>query len=146
MPQEKLSRSIGVFTLVSQPPNFGEALSVMQVIDKFDILILCFKTPAQLIPLAQLQQQWSLLLKGFKDKVVLTSWDEDFSEISVLPEGFADATILTISKTVYAHLASMGIKTELVPRVKGYHNVFYRTAYRSSCALDYIVQHYGAKQ
>lgn len=146
MPQEKLSRSIGVFTLVSQPPNFGEALSVMQVIDKFDILVLCFKTPAQLIPLAQLQQQWSLLLKGFKDKVVLTSWDEDFSEISVLPEGFAGAIILTISKTVYAHLASMGIKTELVPRIKGYHSIFYRKAYRESCSLDWVTQNYGQKR
>ena len=143
---ENKNKNIGVFTLISQPPHFGELLAVMQVIDKFDILIICIKAPARLISIRQVQQMWSMALKKYKDKVIIATSKENFAEIAILPSAFVNTTILTMSKTVFAHLMSLGIKSELVGRVKGYHDIFQRVAYRQGCALDWITEGYGTKR
>lgn len=136
-------KKIGIFTLISQPLNVGEILSVLSVIDKFDILVLCLKTPSKLIPISQLQKMWSFILKAYTDKILITAWGESFTEILALPDEFKKATVLTISKKVYAHLNSIGIVCELVPHMKGYHSTFLRKAYREGIALDYILSRYG---
>lgn len=118
----------------------------MSIIDKFDILVICFKTPTSVIPIQQVIQMWTLVLSGYTDKILLTSWHEDFAEITELPSGYKDATILTISKEIYAHLNSLGIKAELVGHLKGYHGIFLRKAYREGVALDWIQSHYGLKK
>jgi len=118
----------------------------MSIIDNFDILVLCFKIPTSVIPIQQVIQMWSLALSGYKDKIILTSWHEDFAEITKLPGGYEDATILTISKEIYAHLNSLGIKSELVGHMKGYHSTFLRKAYREGIALDWIQSHYGLQR
>ena len=94
----------------------------------------------------QITQMWSLVVNGYKDKIILTSWHEDFAEITELPGGYEDATILTISKEIYAHLNSLGIKAELVGHMKGYHGIFLRKAYREGIALDWIQSHYGLQR
>ena len=118
----------------------------MSIIDKFDILVLCFKMPTTVVSMQQITQMWSLVVNGYKDKIILTSWHEDFAEITELPGGYEDATILTISKEIYAHLNSLGIKAELVGHMKGYHSIFLRKAYREGIALDWIQSHYGIKK
>ena len=134
---------MGIFTLISQPPSFAELIAVMKVIDNYDTLVLCFKTPSELMPIKQVQQMWEIALKGFLDKIILTAWDSDFQELIALPENFKNATVLTLSKKVFAHLNSVGIKCELAPKLKGYHSTFMRKAYREGISLDFILQRYG---
>ena len=142
MPKTK-DKKVGIFTLVSQPPSFAELIAVMQIIDNYDTLILCFKMPEEVMPIRQVQQMWELALRGFMDKIILTSWNADFQELTILPEPFQTATVLTLSKKVFAHLNSVGINCKLAPKLKGYHSTFMRKAYREGISLDYILQRYG---
>ena len=139
-------KNIGLFVLISQPPNIGELISVLSVIDRFDALILCFKTPIKVMPIKHVSELWMLALKGYKGKVMLTSSDTDFATVAELPEVYNDKVILTLSKKVFVHLSTMGMKVEMVDRVKGYHDIFMRAAYVQGRALDYINEHFGSKR
>lgn len=141
--EEKELKNIGLFVLISQPPNAGEIISVLSVIDKFDALILCFKTPVKVMPIKHVSELWMLALKAYKDKVLFTSCDTDFATVAELPEAYSDKTVLTLSKKVFVHLSTMGIHCEIVDRVKGYHDIFLRAAYIQSRALDYINARFG---
>ena len=142
---EKISDGIGIFLLVSQPPNASEIVAVLQAVEKFDKLILCIKTPIKVMPLPHVSKVWQMILKPYKDKTLLTASDMDFTTISELPETFNDKTILTLSKKVFVHLSTMGMKVLLVDRLRGYHDVFLRSAYIQGRALDYITENYGKK-
>ena len=139
-------KNIGLFVLISQPPNIGELVSVLSVIDNYDALILCFKSPAKVMPLKHVSLLWSSALKGFKNKVIFTSSDIDFATVAELPEAYNGQTVLTLSKKVFVHLSTMGIKVQLVDRVKGFHDIYLRSAYMQGRAYDFIMERYGAKQ
>ena len=139
-------KNIAVFTLISQPPNASEIVSVLQAVNKFDVLILCIKTPMKVMPIPNVTRIWQFVLEPYKNKVLLTSSDIDFSKVVTLPEGFKDKTILTLSKKVFIHLSTMGVKVALSDRLKGYHDVFLRSAYIQGRALDYIAENYGNKR
>ena len=141
--KESELKNIGLFVLISQPPNAGEIISVLSVIDKFDALILCFKTPIRVMPIKHVSELWMLALRAYKDKVLLTSCDTDFATVAELPEAYKDKTVLTLSKKVFVHLSTMGIHCEIVDRVKGYHDIFLRAAYIQGRALDYINMRFG---
>jgi len=142
---EKISDGIGIFLLVSQPPNASEIVAVLQAVEKFDSLILCIKTPIKVMPLPHVSKVWQMILKPYKDKTLLTASDMDFTTISELPETFNDKTILTLSKKVFVHLSTMGMKVLLVDRLRGYHDVFLRSAYIQGRAYDFITERYGKK-
>lgn len=118
---------------------------MLSVIDEYDALILCFKTPAKVMPIEHVSQLWRYALKGFKDKIILTSSDQDFATVAELPETYNNKTILTLSKKVYVHLTTMGIKVQLVDRLKGFHDVYLRSAYIQGRAYDFLQSHYGSK-
>jgi hypothetical protein len=139
-------KNIGLFLLNSQPPNIGELISVLSVIDKYDGLILCFKTPIQIMPIKHVTEIWTVILEKYKGKFILTSCNTDFATVSKLTKDFKDKTILTLSKRVFVHLSTMGMKVKLVDRVKGYHSMFLRSAYIQGRALDYINENYGTKR
>lgn len=147
MPQKaKEPKNIGLFLLNSQPPNIGELISVLSVIDKYDGLILCFKTPMEVMPIKHVIEIWAVILQKYKSKFILTSSDTDFTTIAKLSKDFKDKTILTLSKRVFVHLSTMGMKVRMVDRVKGYHSVFLRSAYIQGRALDFINENYGTKR
>ena len=139
-------KNIGLFVLISQPPNIGELISVLSVIDEYDALILCFKTPTKVMPIKHVSLLWSSALKGFRNKVVLTACDQDFATVAELPEVYYDKTVLTLSKKVFVHLSTMGINVRLVDRVKGYHDIYQRSAYVQGRAYDFIMENYGSKR
>jgi hypothetical protein len=139
-------KNIALFLLISQPPNASEIVSVLRTIDKYDGLILCFRTPIEVMPIQHVTELWSLILNKYKGKYILTSCDTDFSTVAELPKEFHDKTILTLSKKVFVHLSTMGINVQLVDRVKGYHDLFLRSAYIQGRALDYIIENYGTKR
>ena len=139
-------KDIALFVLISQPPNIGELISVLSVIDDYDALILCFKTPVKVMPIKHVSELWKCALKGFTDKVILTSCDTDFSTVAELSEDFKDKTILTLSKKVYVHLTTMGMKVKLVDRVKGFHDIYQRSAFIQGRAYDFIMERYGSKR
>jgi len=139
-------KSIAVFLLISQPPNASEIVAVLQTVEKFDALILCIKTPIKVMPIQHASKIWQAILKPYKEKTLLTSSDVDFTSVSKLPESFNDKIILTLSKKVFVHLSTMGIKVLLVDRLTGYHDVFLRSAYMQGRALDYITENYGTKR
>jgi len=99
--KENVPKNIGLFVLISQPPSIAELISVLSVIDRFDALIICFKTPVKVIPIKHVSELWRHALKAYKDKVVLTSCDTDFATVAELPEAFNDKTVLTLSKKVF---------------------------------------------
>ena len=144
LPKTKL-KDIGLFVLISQPPNIGELISVLSVIDDYDALILCFKSPAKVMPIKHVSELWRYALKGFMNKIVLTSCDTDFATVAELPEAYDDKVVLTLSKKVYVHLITMGIKCKLVDRVKGFHDIYLRSAYLQGRAYDFIQSKYGSK-
>jgi len=144
--KENVPKNIGLFVLISQPPSIAELISVLSVIDKFDALILCFKTPVKVIPIKHVSELWRHALKAYKDKIVLTSCDTDFATVAELPEAFNDKTVLTLSKKVFVHLTTMGIHCEMVDRVKGFHDIYLRSAYVQGRAYDFIQLRYGDKR
>lgn len=149
MPQKaetKEPKNIALFLLISQPPNVSEIVSVIQTIDKYDALIICFKTPMEVMPLQHVIEIWSLILNKYKGKFILTSCDTDFATVAKLAEEFHDKTILTLSKKVFVHLSTMGIHVKLVNKVRGYNDMFLRSAYIQGRALDYIMENYGKNQ
>ena len=150
MPQKttttKKPENIGLFVLISQPPNIGELVSVLSVVDEYDALILCFKSPAKVMPIKHVSQLWGCALKGFRNKIVFTSCDIDFATVAKLPEAYNDKTILTLSKKVFVHLSTMGMKVQLVDRVKGFHDIYLRSAYIQGRAYDFIMERYESKR
>lgn len=144
--KENEPKNIAVFTLISQPPNASEIVSVLQAIEKFDIVILCIKTPTIVMPIQHVSKIWQMILKPYSKKTLLTASDIDFSKVVTLPESFDDKTILTLSKKVFVHLSTMGVKCVLVDKLRGYHDVFLRSAYIQGRALDYITENYGSKR
>ena len=78
------------------------------------------------------------MIEKFGDKIEHVHWKD-------LPEEFKKSTIITLSKKVYIHLSTMGIRCVLANRVKGYHDVFLRTAYLQGRAYDYIQEAFGKK-
>ncbi len=144
--EETKIKNVGLFVLISQPPNAGEIISVLSIIDKFDALILCFKTPIKVMPIKHVSELWMFALRAYKDKVLMTSCDTDFATVAKLPEAYKDKTVLTLSRKVFVHLSTMGIHCELVDHVKGYHDIFLRAAYIQGRALDYINDNFGSKR
>ena len=145
-PKENELKNIGLFVLISQPPNIGELISVLSVIDDYDALILCFKSPAKVMPIKHVSELWRCALKGFKNKIILSSCDTDFATVAELPEAYNDKVVLTLSKKVFVHLSTMGMKVKLVDRVKGFHDIYLRSAYIQGRAYDFIVERYGTKR
>ena len=100
----------------------------------------------RVMPVKHVSEIWRCVLRAYKDKVVFTSCDTDFATIAELPEAYDGKTILTLSKKVFVHLSTRGVKCLLVDRVKGYHDVFLRAAYIQGRALDFINERYGSKR
>lgn len=144
--KEKEPKNIGLFVLISQPPNASEIASVLRTIDDYDALILCFKTPITVMPIKLVIALWTHVLKAYKGKFLLTSCDTDFASVAELPDDFKDKTILTLSKKVFVHLSTMGFHCKLVDKINGYHDTFLRSAYIQGRALDYIEQNYVNKR
>jgi hypothetical protein len=144
--KENEPENIGLFVLISQPPSAGEIISVLSIIDNYDILILCFKTPIRVMSIHHVSAMWRCALRPYKNKTVLTSSDIDFATVVTLPEAYNSKTVLTLSRKVFTHLSTMGIKCLLVDRVKGYHDIYLRAAFIQGRALDYINENFGSKR
>ena len=139
-------KNIGLFVLISQPPNASEIIAVLRVIDDYDGLILCFRTPITVMSVKHVSELWRYALKGYEDKIVLTSCNTNFATVAELPDSFNGKTVLTLSRKVFVHLSNMGIECQLVDRLRGYHDIFLRSAYIQGQALDFINEKYGTKR
>jgi hypothetical protein len=133
-----MTETKAVILLESQPPHIGEISAIWSEIDNFDLMYICVDANVSIMPLPIVLKSWEILLKPYKNKVVLCATKEKFDEITVLPELFKGCTVLTTSSKVFVHLGSLNIPVKTVNRLTGYHGIFLRAAYRQGRALDWL--------
>lgn len=133
-------KNAGALIIKSQPPHLGEFLLVVTQLMKYDFLYICLNFKEPLMPIPQVLALWTRLLAPYKKKTELMLIQDNFATVAKekLPEHLKDVTYLTTDRTVFVHLSTMNVPTELIPRVLGYHGIFIRTAYRQSKALDWL--------
>jgi len=138
--QEKntLNKKEALFLVESQPLHLGELISVFLKLKDYDFIYICVSGVPQVMPINMVTASWIFLLDAHKDKTAVFVAPQKFENIVKLPKVLEHCTVLTTSTKIYVHMASSGIKTELVPRATGYWGIFQRTAYRQGRALDYL--------
>jgi len=66
----------------------------------------------------------------------------DFTSVSRFPEELENADAYYVSdKHVFVHLNSLGYPVELLGHVRGYTDVFIRSAYRQGLSYDYLIDY-----
>jgi len=139
MPKNSKAKKEAMFLVESQPPHIGELLSVLMKIDEYDFIYVVVTGTPLVLPVAHALTTWSVMLKAYKDKVLICSSNQKFTEIVKLPKQYKDCTVLTTSRKTFIHMSSNNIASELVGRPMGYHSTFLRTAYRQGRALDWLI-------
>lgn len=132
------NRKIAVLEVESQPPNLGEMLTILTVIDKYDHLFICVSSELKVMSLTNVFALWNFLLKPYADKVTICKSDSKFTTLTQMDKFPEGAVVLTTSEKTLAHLTSIGIPVNLVSRPTGYVNTFFRVAYRQGRAYDYF--------
>ena len=136
MPDKKSA----VFFLESQPPHFGELISVLLKMRDYDFMNICVSGISKTMPVRNVVATWLFVLDAYRDKMTISALAFPFIELSELPKQFKDCTVLTTDREVFVHMSSLNIPAELVPRTLGYHGVFIRTAHRQGRALDWLLK------
>lgn len=127
-----------VLIVESQPPHLGELISLISIIDSYDLVLVSISSTAKVIPLRHVLSTWAFITQPYKEKIVITVADIDFDAVAKLPDEFKDYDILTTSKPTFVHLSSIGANVKFVARAKGYWPIFERVAYRQGIAYDWL--------
>lgn len=135
---KKETKTKALYITESQPPHLGELISLLSVINDYDIIAICVNGNTKVMPIQHVLSTWVFLTQPYKDKIVTCASTDNFSTVAKLPEEFKDYTVLTTSDEVFAHLSSLNVTVRLIPRAKGYWPVFERVAYRQGLALEWL--------
>ena len=128
-----------LFLLDSQPPHWGELVSVLLKLKDYDQMHICVSGISKIMPIKHVVANWLFVMGAYKN-VTISALLIPFADVAVLPEQFKDCTVLTTNREIFVHMSSVGIPVELVPRTLGYHGIFLRTAYRQGRALDWLLK------
>ena len=136
-----MGKSRGIIYINSQPPNIAELVGLLNVMENFDKVTLVLNGAEKVVSRETVEILWTNIIERLKgsdkiDKIMF--WNQNLLTVTALPEELGKGTFCTFDKKIYAHFASVGVPTKLIPKLQGYHDIFLMVAYRQGLALDYL--------
>jgi hypothetical protein len=134
---QKKDFKVVLIPVTCQPPTFGMVMSIMAMYDKYDEFVICVKDDPILLDTETLVKMLSLIFR--LPKFMVISHTQDFESLVEFPQDLPFFNyVATLSERAYTNLALKGYGCYLIPRAMGYDEVFHRSAWRQSNALDIL--------
>ena len=134
--------SNAIVILECQPPHLGHVLSIRSVLDKHDFVYIYVIDKEYVMQTKKATSLLSLALAPY-DNFRLYTTDMDFTAIGGFPESMVEHNpdvIYVSDKTIFTHLNSIGMPVDFLGHIKGYDDLFIRTAFRQGLAKDYLMK------
>lgn len=121
----------------SNPPNFGQFLACQHVWQDYDEVTVCIIDKAYVMPTYKSMVMWKIAVTDVPHVQIIKT-DENLMEISTLYHGSEYDLVFVSDKDLFVHLNSIGIEVRFLKRIKGYRQIFMRSAYLQSISRDFI--------
>lgn len=134
---QKKDFNVVLIPVTCQPPTFGMVMSIMAMYDKYDEFVICVKDDPILLDTETIIKMLSLIFR--LPKFMVISHPQDFESLVEFPPGLPFFNhVATLSDRVHTNLMLKGYGSYLIPRAMGYDEMFHRSAWRQSNALDIL--------
>ena len=135
--------SNAIVILECQPPHLGQILAIKQVLDKHDFVYIYIIDKEYVIAVKKAVSITTSALEPYDNFRIYTT-ELDFTTIGGLPESMVEHNpdvIYVSDKHMFTHLNSIGMPVDFLGHIKGYDDLFIRTAFRQGIAKDYLAQY-----